>query len=330
MVAANVEAEPVVRLAEIADTSRFVGTRFAVSGSGADGGEAALAGTFRMLRLRPGIVFHSSDARDLSDMVTSVVQQPGLTLHFFLSGAVDARLGGRPLGLGRRADAPVRGVITARAEPELFERRSRRGEHVRKVNVTMTNEWLEACGSEMAEDHAALRRFAGSHLAQFAWTPSPTTLSVAEQLLRPPCSPCLLQSLYLESRSLDLVAEGFAALTCRTEEPGVRLRPNDHRRLRMIEDYIETRGREITSLEEIARSGNVSVSTLRRLFRAAHGMSVFEYLRRRGLERARAALERQGVAVAEAAYIAGYSSAANFATAFKRRFGLTPTEVRRH
>lgn len=59
-------------------------------------------------------------------------------------------------------------------------------------------------------------------------------------------------------------------------------------------------------------------------------MSVFEHLRYMRLERARLALERGDVPIAEAAFLAGYASPANFATAFKRRFGLTPTDARRH
>ena len=40
------------------------------------------------------------------------------------------------------------------------------------------------------------------------------------------------------------------------------------------------------------------------------------------------ALERDGASVAEAAYIAGYASAANFATAFRRFFGTSPKNFR--
>ena len=43
---------------------------------------------------------------------------------------------------------------------------------------------------------------------------------------------------------------------------------------------------------------------------------------------ARDAMERDGISVAEAAYDAGYSSPANFSTAFKRMFGLSPREAK--
>ncbi len=46
------------------------------------------------------------------------------------------------------------------------------------------------------------------------------------------------------------------------------------------------------------------------------------------LLRARQALEQEGRSVGEAADIAGYTSAANFATAFKRHFGITPRQCR--
>ena len=59
-----------------------------------------------------------------------------------------------------------------------------------------------------------------------------------------------------------------------------------------------------------------------------HGTTIFEYARNRRLEKGRAALENDGVSVTEAAFLAGYSSAANFATAFKRAFGVPPKFVR--
>ena len=46
------------------------------------------------------------------------------------------------------------------------------------------------------------------------------------------------------------------------------------------------------------------------------------------LQRARKAIERDDVSAAQAAYEAGYSNPANFSTAFKRLFGLSPSDVR--
>ncbi|WP_246767099.1 helix-turn-helix domain-containing protein, partial [Bordetella pertussis] len=53
-----------------------------------------------------------------------------------------------------------------------------------------------------------------------------------------------------------------------------------------------------------------------------------ECLRGARLTRARLGLERDGLSVAQAACLAGYTSAANFATAFRRAFGVTPGQLR--
>lgn len=82
------------------------------------------------------------------------------------------------------------------------------------------------------------------------------------------------------------------------------------------------------TMQTIASHAGLSVNTVQRLFRAVHKTTVFDYARDRKLQRARQALEAGGISVAQAAFIAGYASAANFATAFKRRFGMTPKSAR--
>lgn len=320
----------IVSLGEIEETSTLIGRRFAVDGGLNKPADAALSGSFNMVRLRSGIVVHTTDITELHDMTTRVEQQPGLTVHVFLEGTTDARLGGVPLELGRQTGQAVKGVITARAEPDLFERHAHEGDHVRKVNVTLTSAWLADSAFATAEEYEIVSRFASSHHSRFSWTPPASVISIAEQMLHPPATSGLMRNLYLESRALDLVAEAFGALTRQSEvDRFTRLKPFDRRRLRLIEDYLAEHGHEVTSLDELARIGGVSASTLRRLFQGAYGTTVFDHLRSLGLERARLALEREGISVSEAAFLAGYTNPANFATAFKRRFGLTPTDVRR-
>jgi AraC-like DNA-binding protein len=106
------------------------------------------------------------------------------------------------------------------------------------------------------------------------------------------------------------------------------LTDRERARLRIVQEYLMQEHEEIT-LEAVARHAGMSESAIQRLFRAAHGMSVFEYARAQRLEQARQQLEQCKVSVTEAAFMAGYSSPANFATAFKRQYGVSPREVRR-
>jgi AraC-like DNA-binding protein len=84
---------------------------------------------------------------------------------------------------------------------------------------------------------------------------------------------------------------------------------------------------ELPTLAELAKSGGVSQSKMRRLFQMAHGCSVLSYVRKVRLEQARAGLENNLMTVAEAAYLAGYGSPENFSTAFRRQHGISPSEA---
>jgi AraC-like DNA-binding protein len=46
------------------------------------------------------------------------------------------------------------------------------------------------------------------------------------------------------------------------------------------------------------------------------------------MEMALVALQTSSINIAQAAYIAGYTSPANFATAFRKMFGITPSQAR--
>ncbi len=78
------------------------------------------------------------------------------------------------------------------------------------------------------------------------------------------------------------------------------------------------------TLAVLARSTRLSESTLKRGFHQVFGTTVFGYLRARRMERARSLLERGEVTVLEAATLVGYSNPSNFASAFRRQFGLNP------
>lgn len=80
-------------------------------------------------------------------------------------------------------------------------------------------------------------------------------------------------------------------------------------------------------MADIARAVGSNPTSLQALARRAWGMSVFERLRTIRLEKARALLLRGG-AVAQAAELAGYSAASNFATAFRQHYGVSPSRVR--
>lgn len=288
-----------------------------------------LQGSFEMRCLRPGLVLHVSDAIDQYDLVTHSEQQPGLTLQIFLKGTVDATVDGKPLmdrEMGADSNRP-RALIISRNKTSLLERRGHRGDHIRKVSLRVTNEWLSQSDWRHDEKGSAIDRFTRKHLAQHVWTPSPRLISLAELILEAAISSAPMANLHLESLALELLAESLKQLTIGTEgtaQPS--LVALDQRRIRKVEQFLDSCD-GFTPLQEIAEATGLSISTLQRLFQTVHGMSAFKYIRQRNLERAMVALDRDRISVKEAAFLAGYSSAANFSTAFRKAFGRTPRQV---
>lgn len=300
----------------------------------------------RVQVLRPGLHLHADDTADVQDFTASGDMESGLRIVLLLEGAVDVSYGPRRVALSSttpshapRAPAQPRALLVSVAQPERFERRARRGTYARRVSVGIGGEWLEHVVGRSASD--AVEAFSRQHLAMHHWQPSPRIAAVAEQIARAPDLSPLLLHLYLESRALELVGEALGSLAQHAPGPapapspapapavaGVRLLPHEHQRMRALHAFLQTDGAMDMSLEALARQAGTNANTLQRHFRAVYGTTVFDFVREHRLQRARRALEQDGLTVGQAALLAGYSSAANFATAYRRRFGMPPKLAR--
>lgn len=315
----------------IDELSRLPGTdpsAFRISAKGVGPDDIAIEGLFRRDKLRPGLSLHVSDARERHGFVTQSVLPQSLSCIFFLKGEVGLTVGERDFAVGASGARPPRGFILCHTEPALFRRQSRDGQHVRHVVVTLTPEWLDLEGLALIEDRRAALSRSREQLYSRFWSVSPRLETLLEQAIAPPELVAPLRSLYLESRAIDIVTESLAALS--GGDPAARqvLGRRDELHLTRAIAFVDANIDQPLTLDAIAREAGVSPSVLQRLFHARHDSAVFEFIRGRKLERACEALAMRRVSVAEAAAIAGYTSAANFATAFKRRYGLSPSALR--
>ena len=102
-------------------------------------------------------------------------------------------------------------------------------------------------------------------------------------------------------------------------------------RLRQIRNYIESNlGNPVLNPERVAAACQMSVRTLHYLFKGT-GHSVAGYIWERRLQRCREALQMPAErhrTVTEIAFAAGFNSMSHFSSAFRRRFGVTPSDAR--
>ncbi|KVQ87266.1 AraC family transcriptional regulator [Burkholderia ubonensis] len=306
----------------------------------------------RVREVRPGLRVHADDATDEFDAVMSGQCTPGLHLVLLLEGALDVSYGDRRVLLttdGRSAcrDAAARPNATRSSaarphvrmqsfllnalQPDTFRRRLSKGGYARRLSLAMSGEWLAHLqAASRAAWPERLDSMLSAHLAIRFWQPTPRATALAEQIVRPPSYQPMLQAIYLESRVLELLAEAFAPLEAEAAQASdAALGSRDYRRMAELRAFLASDAAQDLSLDDIARHVGMSANAMQRQFRAAYGTTVFDFIREHHLQRARLALERDAVSVKQAAALAGYTSAANFATAYKRRFGVTPTLARR-
>ncbi|KGT96111.1 helix-turn-helix transcriptional regulator, partial [Dickeya fangzhongdai] len=155
-------------------------------------------------------------------------------------------------------------------------------------------------------------------------------LAAAWQILNAGDCRTPLQRLYLETQCMTLIIEAFSSLTeqasMNKQMSGLPLR--HHQRMQQVKEMLESGEADHLAIADIAKSVNMSESSLQRYFRQSFDMTVFEYLRNCRLQRAVLAMQREGIGIAQAASLAGYTSSANFATALRRVYGLTPGQLK--
>lgn len=82
-------------------------------------------------------------------------------------------------------------------------------------------------------------------------------------------------------------------------------------------------------MAELEKLTGTNSKHLNRAFKLCAGTTVYEYLREERMKEARVLLQQTSLPIQEIADQTGFSSGANFATAFRERFGVSPRELRR-
>ena len=103
---------------------------------------------------------------------------------------------------------------------------------------------------------------------------------------------------------------------------------SNRQRILKVQLYIEEHLDEELSIKHLAKVAHLSLYHFHRIFRATVGEGVAEYVRRVRLEAAAIALKATINSVTSVAFDAGYGSHEAFTRAFRRQFGVSPSEFR--
>jgi AraC-like DNA-binding protein len=104
------------------------------------------------------------------------------------------------------------------------------------------------------------------------------------------------------------------------------LKPDTANRIHHAAEILRSHLEHPPSQLELAQQVGIGHCTLHKGFRSLFGMTPFAYLTQQRMEQAERLLREPDATVAEVANRIGYANAAQFAAAFKRQFGITPSD----
>jgi len=186
--------------------------------------------------------------------------------------------------------------------------------------------WNALLADDKTPGSAQARAFVadpGAHRIEIPLTPG-ARLAV-ESIRRCPFGGAF-REMALTARCNDLLLEFFTALGATASSRPLTLLQTLELQVRGAAGMLAAQLDSPPTVAELARRVGTSETSLKRGFRQVFGTTVFGYLRERRMERAHAALQSGTVTVLEAAGLVGYSNPSNFATAFRRQFGVNPKQ----
>jgi len=136
----------------------------------------------------------------------------------------------------------------------------------------------------------------------------------------------LRHPLWFQGQAITLVSLFLAA---RLESRIPRATTSRDARLLRARDHLLSNLSRPPSLAELAQTACMSEPTLTRGFRSLFGTSPFELFQRERMQSAHAQLLNRRSNIGAIAAAMGYTNLSHFAAAFRKQFGVNPSEIRR-
>ena len=140
-----------------------------------------------------------------------------------------------------------------------------------------------------------------------------------------------LKKLFLQSKAIELLAlqcEQIEQESRRTQEAG-KVTRSDEERIVYARDLLLANAQAPLSLGELARKAGINEFKLKNGFKKVFDNTVFGYLSDYRLEQSHQMVREGRMSFTEIAGELGYSSLQHFSNAFRKKFGISPSEIKR-
>lgn len=269
-------------------------------------------------RIRSGLTLVLSDIFARRQYAATATATPQFSAIVMLQGRAQAQLDAQDA----QAIVAQSGASIACGDAMAMTALHPAGQRLRSLNISFDPS--DAAADALLADAAAKTMSAGGGRLQ-RWAVPAHLLQSIEQLMAESVWQGAMHRLLLEGVSLQVLAHALAG-SAQADERKIRISARDRQGLERVRERLYHAPGEDFTLAELAGLACMSPSTLRVKFQAVYQRPVFAWLRERRLEVARGYLA-QGWSVQQAAHFAGYRHASNFATAFRQRYGMAPSEL---
>ncbi|AFM23198.1 helix-turn-helix transcriptional regulator [Desulfomonile tiedjei] len=151
---------------------------------------------------------------------------------------------------------------------------------------------------------------------------------LAYQILQCPLEG-VARRLFMESKALEMIAYELEEFSGNVSGAKVIRNLQETERLYRAKSILEAEFVNPPALFQLSRRIGLNDFKLKAGFREVFGNTVFGYVRQLRMEKARALLEGSDLSVTQIALEVGYNSFGHFAAAFRKSFGIPPSQYRR-
>ncbi|MED1783512.1 AraC family transcriptional regulator [Brevibacillus fortis] len=197
------------------------------------------------------------------------------------------------------------------------------------ISVEQFNEWVAE--SDVGAAYSFQGLLGNQAYRLFRMPLQPNMARMLQQLNDFSSSHLKLRRLHTEGKILEIVSLALDTFLFEREEnrPRSQLSRSDREKIHTARDILLENMESPPSLIELARMAQLNEYKLKIGFKEEFGTSVFAYLRERRLEKALGLLREGSMNVSEVALIVGFSNFSHFSEAFRKQYGLNPSEVKR-
>jgi len=137
-----------------------------------------------------------------------------------------------------------------------------------------------------------------------------------------------LRRIHTESKISELLVYQLEQLNDPVLEDKEPLLSDDIERILKARAILDERYAQAPTQRTLAEEVGMSESKLRQSFKAYFSVTIYDYLTRIRMEKARSLLLDEGRSIAETAAATGYNHQQNFSVAFKKYFGIAPSDIK--